>query len=75
MKCPYCSKEMLSGYLYNGSQPLQWIPEGEKPLFFNFDVAHYAVELKNKFSFFKGGYRAETYYCDRCHVVISKTKE
>lgn len=76
MKCPYCSKEMKCGYLYNDNQPLQWIPEGRRPSLFNYSVADYAVELYNKYSLFKtGGYSAETYYCDACNVIISKTKE
>lgn len=31
MKCPICGKEMSEGYLYNGSQPLQWLPNGVMP--------------------------------------------
>ena len=75
MKCPYCSKEMQLGYLYNGSQPLQWIPKGKRPSVFSYSVANYAVELNNNFKPFKvGGYSAETFYCEECHIVIAKTE-
>ena len=29
MKCPYCQEEMQLGYIPNGGQPVQWIPNGE----------------------------------------------
>jgi hypothetical protein len=75
MKCPYCSKEMQLGYLYNGSQPLQWIPKDKRPSVFSYSVANYAVELNNNFKPFKvGGYSAETFYCEECHIVIAKTE-
>ena len=75
MKCPYCSSEMQCGYLYNGSQPLQWIPQGKKPAWFSYSVAKDAVKLTNSFSPFKaGGYTAETFYCEACQIVIAKTE-
>ena len=39
MKCPYCGMEMQAGYIPNGSQPVQWIPDGEKPSLFSFSIA------------------------------------
>ena len=36
MKCPYCQKEMQTGYIPNGGQPVQWIPYGEKPSVLSF---------------------------------------
>ncbi|MBE6995908.1 MAG: MarR family transcriptional regulator [Ruminococcaceae bacterium] len=75
MKCPYCSRDLALGYLYNGTQPVQWLPDGKKPSYLNFSVSENAVELQNSFSFFKvGGYAAEAYYCDTCHIVLAKTK-
>ena len=55
MYCPICNKEMLSGYLYNGNQPLQWIPEDKKPSKFAFSTTDDGVKLNNKFSLFKTG--------------------
>ena len=75
MYCPICNKEMLSGYLYNGNQPLQWIPEDKKPSKFAFSTTDNGVKLNNKFSLFKtGGYNAEAYYCDKCHIIIAPTE-
>lgn len=34
MKCPYCAKEMSCGYIYNGRNPVSWIPrESRMPIF------------------------------------------
>ena len=75
MNCPYCLKEMARGYIYNGSQPIQWIPDGKKPSKINFTVSGDGVKLNNRFSFFKiSGYSAEAFYCDACAVVIAKTE-
>ena len=76
MKCPYCSREMTSGYIYNANQPLQWIPEGKKPSWLSYTATDYGVKLNNNFSMFKmGGYTAEAFYCDACHIVLAKTEE
>lgn len=76
MNCPYCSKEMQAGYLHNGNQPNQWIPEGKKPSVKAFSVADGSIELKNKFSLFKtGGYNAIAYYCNKCHIVLAPTEQ
>ena len=72
MKCPYCNKEMSVGYIHNGSQPVLWIPYGKKPSAFRFSATDGGVKLNNKLSL--GGYNAEAFYCDACHVVIAKTE-
>ena len=75
MKCPYCSKEMERGYIYNDTAPLEWIPKGKKPSIFKFKSSADGVKLTNEFSVFKvSGYSAEAYYCNSCHVVIAKTE-
>lgn len=75
MKCPYCEKEMLSGYIPNGQQPVQWIPDGETPSIFSFSKAENAVELINKFAPLKAnGYKAEANYCPDCKIVIASTR-
>ena len=72
MTCPVCKNEMQEGYLYNGSQPVQWIPKTERPSPFSFSVAPRAVALHNSFRFFKrGGYSAPSFYCKYCRHVIS----
>lgn len=74
MECPYCKKEMKPGYMYNGRQPLQWIPEDEKPSAFAFGTAKGSISLQHKPTFPAiNGYRAEAYYCADCRVVMAKT--
>ena len=72
MKCPCCEREMQKGYFRHVDQPVQWIPNGKKPSIFRFSAADDGVKLSNKFSM--GGYDAEAYYCDACHVVIAKAE-
>lgn len=75
MKCPYCGKEMIIGYIYNGSQPLQWLPNGVMPSRINWTTSKNGINLKNKFKFFKeSGYKAEAFYCSECHIIIAPTE-
>lgn len=73
MKCPYCAKEMLRGYLNNGRQPIHWIPEGKKPAALAFSMAKDGVCLCNTYAMTRG-YSAEAYYCDACRLVMAKTE-
>ncbi len=74
MKCPYCQKEMLPGYIPNWSQPVQWIPDDKRPSLFSFSVAEHAVPLNNQFKLLKvNGYRAEAHYCPDCGVILAPT--
>lgn len=76
MKCPYCQKEMQLGQISNWSQPIQWIPDGQKPSLFSFSVAKNGISLINQFKPLKAyGYKAEAYYCSKCKIVIAPTKE
>ncbi len=72
MKCPYCDREMLSGYLHNPNQPLQWLPEDARPALSTFAVAEDAVRLPGKLKF--SGYRAAAHHCPGCKIVIAKTE-
>lgn len=75
MKCPYCQKEMRPGYIPNGRQPVQWIPDGERPSAFSFSVAEQGVPLVNQFKPIRGnGYKAEAHYCPRCKVIVAPAK-
>lgn len=75
MKCPYCKKEMTSGYIPNGQQPVQWIPDGEKPSLFSFSTAEKGVTLNNKFSPLKAnGYKAAAFYCCDCGIILALTE-
>lgn len=75
MKCPYCGKEMQDGIIPNGGQPVQWIPEGSKPSYFNFTKAENGILLMNDFSLFRrNAYSAKAAYCEDCKIVIAHTK-
>lgn len=70
MRCPYCQKEMQRGYIPNGSQPVQWIPDGERPSVLSFSVTEQGVSLVNQFKPLKAnGYKAEAHYCSDCKVA------
>ncbi len=74
MKCPCCQNEMRRGYIHNGNQPVQWIPEGKKPSAFSFSTAEDGVTLKNKFEPIRSnGYKAEAHYCGKCRLVVAPT--
>ena len=75
MKCPYCNKEMQTGMITNGTQPVQWIPKGSKPSLFSFSKAENGVTLINDFSLLRRNmYSAEAYYCPECKVVLAHTQ-
>ena len=75
MKCPYCGTEMAAGYLYNGSQPLQWLPNSVMPARIKFTKKDEGITLQNKFKFFReSGYRADAFCCGNCHIVIAPTE-
>ena len=48
------------------------MPDGKKTSLFRFSAADGGKKLSNKLSL--GGYNAEAFYCDACHVVIAKTE-
>ena len=75
MNCPFCESPMQKGYIPNGDQPVQWIPEGKKPSKFSFTTPDGAIRLENRFSLLKtGGYRADAWHCPSCKLVIAKTE-
>ena len=75
MKSPYCQKEMQLGYIPNGSQPMQWIPDDERPSIFSFSIAEQGVPLVNQFQPIKmNGYKAEAHDCPDCKVIVAPTK-
>lgn len=74
-KCPYCGKEMARGYIYNGRNPVCWIPEKNTPPKLAFTKSKEGIQLSHVRSSVLSGYRAEAYYCDTCHMVLSKTIE
>lgn len=71
MKCPYCEKEMQTGYIPNGNQPVQWIPDGKKSPVLARSVSADGVSLDNSFSL--KGYQAKAHYCAACKLVLART--
>lgn len=64
-----------AGYIPNGGQPVQWIPNGERPSALSFSIAEQGVPLINQFKPLKAnGYKAEAHYCSNCKVIIAPTK-
>ena len=64
MRCPYCQKEMQRGYIPNGSQPVQWIPDGERPSVLSFSVTEQGVSPVNQVKPVKAtGDKAEAHHC------------
>lgn len=64
---------MSCGYIYNGRNPIQWIPDGIPPKNFAFKKARKGITLYHKQASILNGYSAEAFYCDACRVVIAKT--
>lgn len=74
MKCPYCSNEMLQGYINNYDNPVQWFPKDINPSRIRYKKTSASIKLNNKFFLFKYGYKAEAFYCENCHIVIAQTE-
>ena len=75
MKCPICNKEMSAGYIFHNKKPVQWIPNGKRPSKLAFSITEEGIDIKNTSSFSSiNGFRAEAYYCDKCHIVIAPTQ-
>ena len=68
MKCPYCGAEMNKGYFHNDGQPVQWIPEGQKPSVWRGQLAKASVPL-GQGSWLKG-YRADCVTLGRDICVV-----
>lgn len=69
MKCPYCEREMRKGYFHDGDQPIQWIPEGQKPSIWKTGVAEGAVSL-GQGSYWRT-WSATAFYCRSCKIIIA----
>lgn len=66
--CPYCGKQMKTGYIYHGSQDLVWTPENSNPSsLINFP--HEDQIMISKFTWWKIE-KVKTYWCPDCHMMI-----
>ena len=77
MKCPYCGKEMIQGYIWSDPlKPMVWLPEG-KELSFLRDTEK-TVEKKNGIYWKRKPFgshsekRIELHICQNCNVGIAK---
>lgn len=62
MKCPYCYKEMVKGYIYGYRYSLKWMPENKNLLFGVW--AKGCIELGNDEE--PGRPKVEAYMCSEC---------
>ncbi len=72
MNCPYCKNGMLSGYIHNAGQPVQWIPGNEKPSPWRGGLAKRAVQL-GEWGFWRES-KVTAFYCPNCEAVIIPAK-
>ena len=68
MKCPACKREMRKGYFRHADQPVQWIPDGNRPSIWKTGVAKDAIVLSDESCW--SGYRADAFYCPTCKFVV-----
>lgn len=65
---------MLSGYIHNRSNPVQWTPDGKRPARILFTTSKNNITLINRYKVSGiDGYKAEAHYCPECEVVIAPT--
>ncbi len=74
MTCPYCNRDMRLGYLHNVSQPIDWIPEGEKPSVWKISHAPKGVPLAGDTGSYWTGHRIPAHHCPHCKIVMAKTE-
>ncbi|WP_373844436.1 PF20097 family protein [Clostridium sp.] len=67
MQCPYCNKELISGYIYGDRSPLMWMPEDKKP--FLGLIANGEILENSKKGFFEFP-NLKAYRCNDCKKMI-----
>lgn len=73
MKCPYCHKEMIEGYMSVGKNDFRWTPKGQIAFPINNCVYDYEVLLK-KTSFVKNK-KVKVFRCGDCCIEIINEKD
>ena len=66
-KCPYCSKPMEIGYIYNGKGDVVWTPENSRPNMI-INLIHKDQIMLSKSRFFMS--KIKVYRCPECKVQI-----
>lgn len=69
-KCPYCSDELIHGYIKTNGEVIAWSPDCKKKSIFTSRWHVYENEIKlGKYSFHKGG-KVSAFKCNRCNKII-----
>jgi len=72
MTCPYCNKEMESGYIMTNEQKLAWTPQAHPPHwasnFFRLAVPANSIQI-GEHSLWHGS-RTSASYCPDCKKII-----
>ncbi len=74
MECPYCSKNLIKGYIKTGGEVITWSsdPKRKPILSSRWKVFENEVKL-GTYHYFKGG-RVCAYRCENCEKIIIDTK-
>jgi len=69
-KCPFCSQDLIQGYVKTKGEIITWSPNKErKPLFApRWHIGENEIKL-GEYSFFEGG-RVSAFKCDKCNKII-----
>ncbi len=70
MKCPYCGKEMQSGYVPTDGTPPQWIPDGKKQSLLNLKYSKNCKKIVAEDTLL--GFHAKADYCESCGIILLK---
>ena len=70
MNCPYCGKELITGYIYGGSygvnHSLRWLPDIKEPTLATLELES-EVLSKDKFL---SQPKVKSYKCNYCRKMI-----
>jgi len=70
MNCPYCSFEMIPGYLYGDRYRAKWLPDTKKLLFGIFAIGGEPVGELNLLR-----QRIHCYKCSSCKKIVIDLKD
>jgi hypothetical protein len=68
MKCPYCEKEMQSGYIPTDNTPAQWLPDGKRQSLLKIAYAKDCIRIVEENGIL--GHHAKADYCDKCGIIL-----
>lgn len=69
-KCPFCSKELIHGYIKTAGEVIVWSPNEKKHSLFKsrYHVKDGDIRL-GEYSFCKGG-KVSAFKCNQCNKII-----